>query len=252
MMAKLIVLGSTSAVPARDHKNTHFVLVGAESSILVDCVGDDTINLVDVGVDLASLDHIILTHCHPDHISGTPSLLMSLWLLGRQAPLNLYGLDHTLICIEKMLSLYECRDWPNFFPVLFHRLPEKEMTAVVQTKTFSLHASPVCHLIPTIGLRIEADSGKVGVYSCDTEPCNQVVGLAKGADFLLHEAAGEAHGHSSPVQAGEIAQAAGVQSLYLIHYPPHLFGDQNTLDQVKARFSGEVQFAADGLEIQFQ
>jgi len=82
-MAKLIVLGSASAVPNKDHENTHFVLVGDNGSVLVDCVGNTLVRLEQAGIVLDDLKSIILTHCHPDHISGIPSLLMSLWLMGR-------------------------------------------------------------------------------------------------------------------------------------------------------------------------
>ena len=251
-MSNLIVLGTANAIPTKDHENTHFVLSGDDSSILIDCVGNEILRLEEVGVDLASISDIVLTHCHPDHISGVPPMLMSLSLMVRKAPLNSYGLDQTRNSVEMMMVLYEWEDWPNFFPLAFQRLPEEEMTLVLETKTFRIYSSPVCHIIPTIGLRIEATStGKVVAYSCDTEPCDQVVALARDADILIHESTGKSFGHSSSAQAGEIAQEAGAKSLYLIHYPPHLYGDRDLLDQAKACFTGEVRFATDGLEINF-
>src|SRR5260370_8039463 len=75
-------------------------------------------------------------------------------------------------------------------------------------------------MIPTIGIRVEAKKpAKVLAYSCDTEPCEQTVRLAEGADILIHEAGGASFGHSSAEQAGEIATKAEVGKLYLIHYP---------------------------------
>lgn len=251
-MAKLIVLGTASAVPAIDHENTHFVLKGETESVLVDCVGSDIYRLEQAGVKLDTLNNIILTHCHPDHVSGIPPTLMSLWLMGRTKPLNLYGLDHTLTCIEKMMELYEWHTWPKFFQVIFHRLPEKEMALVLETADFRIFSSPVCHMIPTIGLRMEARlAGTVMAYSCDTEPCTQVVGLGNGAEILIHESTGESYGHSSAAQAGEVAQKAGVKTLYLIHYPPNLFQDAGMLAQANTHFPGEVRFAEDFMELDF-
>ena len=43
-------------------------------------------------------------------------------------------------------------------------------------------------------------------YSCDTEPCDEVIRLSEGVDVLIHEATGESLGHSSARQAGEIAK----------------------------------------------
>jgi len=245
-MAELIILGTASAVPDKDHENTHLILTEGHSAVLVDCVGNDIPRLQQVGIDLDSINDIILTHCHPDHISGVPSLLMSLWLMGRKTLLNIYGLPHTMDCIEKMMALYEWESWPAFFPVVFNRLPAKEMTLVLEAQTFRIFSSPVRHIVPTIGLRIESlQTDKVVAYSCDTEPCPQVVTLARDVDVLIHEATGPSYGHSSSAQAGEVAQNAGAKTLYLIHYPPHLYGAQDILDQAGMNFSGEVKFAQD-------
>ena len=60
----------------------------------------------------------------------------------------------------------------------------------------------------------------------DTRPCNNAVKLGKGADVLIHEAtfahdlADKAYeyGHSTALQAAEIAQAAGAQRLFITHF----------------------------------
>jgi len=251
-MAKLIVLGTSSAVPDEAHENTHFVLEGEDGSVLVDCVGTTLLRLEKVGIALDNLHHVILTHCHPDHISGIPSLLMSLWLKGRKNPLNIHGLHPTLDCVEKMMELYEWGDWPNFFPIFFNRLPALEMSVVLENGDFRIFSSPVCHIIPTIGLRIEAlPDKKVVSYSCDTEPCSQVIRLGEDADFLFHEATGQSYGHSSATQAGEIAAKAHAKALYLIHYLPQLWGSQDLLNQARSKFQEEVRYAEDFMELDF-
>lgn len=251
-MVKLIILGSASAVPTREHENTHFVLVGEKNTVLVDCVGNPLLRLEQAGIGLEGLNDIILTHCHPDHVSGVPSLLMNLWLMGRKASLNIYGLHHTLDCVEQMMGLYEWGEWPDFFSVAFHRLPAQEMVFVLENEEFRILSSLVRHIVPTIGLRIESlQTGKAVAYSCDTEPCPNVINLGKDVDILIHEATGVSFGHSSAAQAGEVAAKANAGSLYLIHYPPHLFGSQDLLNDAKRYFSGKVRFAEDFLELEF-
>jgi ribonuclease Z len=166
--------------------------------------------------------------------------------------LRIYGLHHTLDCVEKMMALYEWDTWPDFFPVAFHRIPAQAMITVLENEDFRIFSSPVKHIVPTIGLRIEPVShGKVIAYSCDTEPCPQVVDLGKGADVLLHEATGDSYGHSSAAQAGEIAQAAGVRSLYFIHYPAQLIGSEKMVNEASKYFQGEIRFATDLLTLEF-
>jgi ribonuclease Z len=251
-MAKLILLGSAYAVPTAEHDNTHFVIKGQGGSILVDCSGNTWVRLNKVGIDHEDVTDIVLTHSHPDHISGIPALLMNFWLMGRKELLRIFGLHHTLDCIEKMMGLYEWETWPDFFPVAFHRLPYQVMTEVLENDDFRIFSSPVKHIVPTIGLRIESlNNGAVIAYSCDTEPCEQVIELSKNADILLHEATGRAYGHSSAAQAGEMAQEAGARSLYFVHYPPHQFDSPKAITEAKKNFVGEVKYAWDYMELDF-
>lgn len=67
--------------------------------------------------------------------------------------------------------------------MIFHRLADQESSLAIGGPQLRIFTSPVKHLIPTIGLRMEfLPENKILAYSCDTEPCPQVVELAKGAD----------------------------------------------------------------------
>lgn len=107
-------------------------------------------------------------------------------------------------------------------------------------------------MIPTIGLRFEfRRAHKVLAYSCDTEPCVQVVGLAEGADVLIHEAAGEFVGHSSAAQAAEIASQSEVGALYLIHYPTGRFANGDLVAEARQKYQGPVSLADDFMVLEF-
>jgi ribonuclease Z len=251
-MSKVIILGSSNAIPTIDHENTHMVIVGEQRMVMVDCVSNPILRLEKAGLDFNDLTDLILTHFHPDHVSGVPLLLMDMWLMGRDKPLNIYGLRHTLDRMENLMGSYGWAEWPDFFPVTFHRLPSQEMTNVLDCLDFKIYSSPVRHLLPTIGLRFEFNhTKKIMAYSCDTEPCAQVIRLAEGADLLIHEAAGETRGHSSAAQAGEIASQAEVGKLYLIHYPTGKFANADLLAEARLRYQGSVSLAEDFMELDF-
>ena len=251
-MTKLVVLGSANAVTSPHHENTHLAIIGAEHTLLVDSPGNPLVRLKNLGVSPDSISDLVLTHFHPDHASGVPLFLMDLWLLGRQKPLQIHGLGYTLERVHKMLDLYNWQRWPGFYPVTFHTLPDEEMTPVVDRGDFRVFASPVKHLVPNIGVRVVFPaSDKVLAYSSDTEPCQQVVHLAQGADVLIHEAAGAATGHTSPRQAGQVAREAEVNSLYLIHYACWDIDPQPFISQAKETFPGNVDLAVDLMEIEF-
>lgn len=250
-MASLMILGTANAVPDGDHENSHMAVIGEQGTILIDCVGTPSVRLGKAGISIASITDVIATHFHPDHVAGIPLLLMSMWLGGRQAPLRIYGLHHCLERIEYMMGAYRWEDWPDFFPVAFHRLPEREMVPVLEQTDLVIYSSPVCHLVPTIGLRVEGrPSGTAVAYSCDTEPCPPLVRLAQGAQVLIHEASGVGVGHSSARQAGDVARQAGAGRLLLIHYPPVESDYPKMLDEAREGFGGEVGLAEDFMRIE--
>jgi len=245
-MARLIVLGSAAAVSDEQHDNTHLLLEGENSLVLIDCGSNPMTKLKRFGVQEESLTDMILTHFHPDHVYGVPILLMHMWLLGRRKPLRIYGLHHCLERTEDMMVAFSWNSWPDFFPVAFHRLSERPNVHVLDNADFRITAWPVKHYIPTIGLRIEVkSSGKVIGYSCDTEPIPNVVEIGRDADILLHEAAGEGWGHSSAAQAGEIATEAGARKLVLIHYQVWDTDTSSLVPEAQATFNGPVELAED-------
>jgi len=251
-MPKLVFLGTSNAIPDEKHENTHMVVVGEQRIVLIDCVNSPIIRFKKIGVDFNRLSDLILTHFHPDHVSGVPQLLMNMWLMGRSLPLNIYGLEHTLDRIEEMMELYRWSEWVDLFPVVLQRLPARDMIPVLECEEFNILAAPVQHFIPTIGLRIEfLKSKKVLAYSCDTEPCPRVLSLAYGADVLIHEAAGLLPGHSSAEQAGKAAAQAEVKALYLIHYPSGQFAEDELLSEARTQFKGVVRLAEDFVSLNY-
>jgi ribonuclease Z len=247
----MIILGTSAQVPDEDHQNTHMALIGRDGVVLIDCPGTPIVRLGKAGIQLDDVTDLIVTHFHPDHVGGVPLMFMNMWLLGRKKPLRVYGLHHCLERLEDMMGFYHWENWPNFFPVAFHRLPERERVQVLSMSDLKIFSSPVRHLVPTIGLRIErAEGGKSIAYSCDTEPCPSVVRLASGADILMHEASGAGLGHSSASQAGAIAREAEVHRLYLIHYKSWGANHDSLVQQAKGTFPGEVALATDLMELE--
>ena len=106
-MPKLVILGTSDAVPEELHDNTHMLLLGEERQVLVDCASNPMMRLRKIGVDPNSITDIIMTHFHPDHVSGVPLLLMNMMLLGRDKLLNLYGLEHTVRLMEQFLDAFD-------------------------------------------------------------------------------------------------------------------------------------------------
>ena len=246
-MAKVIALGTSAAVPDEAHASTHLAVEGPHGFFIIDC-GDcrPILRFQRAGLDLDRFLGLLLTHFHPDHVSGVPILLMNTWLLGRKRPLPIYGSQDVIDRFNTMMDLFRRDEWPGFFELPCHLVAEEVGAQVLENEDFVITAAPVQHLVPTLGFRIESkQTGGVLAYSSDTAPCDTVVELARGADVLIHEAAEPTLGHSSAEQAGEIARRAGAKRLVLIHYRPASHKYERWLEEATAAFGGPVVLAQD-------
>ncbi len=219
----LYLLGTGAAISDPHRTTTMLAVSDGSSTLAVDCGGDLVQRLLAAGIDLATLDGLVLTHEHPDHVSGFPLVVEKLWLAGRRRPIPVYGPAPALVQAQTLWASFNTEGWVGVPTVAWHEVDDAPEAEVVRTDVWHVTAAPVEHPVPTIGLRIEHASGRVVAYSCDTSPCENVVTLAREAGVLVHEATGHLPGvHSSVEDAAETAAKAGAHRLLLVHLPPGL------------------------------
>lgn len=223
-MTQLILLGTGAALSEATREHTYLAIKGARETILIDCAGSPMQRLLKAGVAPEQIEHIILTHHHPDHIYGLPILLLGMWLAGRKKPLYLHGLAETLRATRTLMRAFEWSKFQNFFPIHLERIPKRLHHTYLVTDEFTVSTVLTRHLVPTIAVRIAArDSQRAVTYSSDTETLDEIVDLARGSYILVHEATtldNASNGHTSAREAGEQATRAGVSKLVLVHLPP--------------------------------
>jgi ribonuclease Z len=234
-MLTLIYLGTGAAVPGPGRDNTSLVLDDGAEVTLIDASGAPVRRLAEAGIPAARLTRVIITHEHLDHTYGFPSLLQSLWLAGRREALPVYAQAPTWRFLDRLVDAFRPGSWTDAFPIERHVI-EPGDRPFLESGAGPMWAAPGKHSVPSVGLRLATAGGAV-VYSCDTAPCPAITDLARGARLLLHEATfpagheAEANrlGHSSALQAAEVAAAAGVARLALVHYTPAAPGDLEAL-----------------------
>ena len=245
-------LGTSGAVPSRHRDTTSLVFTGRGESVLVDCGGSPVQKLLRAGVEPATLSRVIITHIHPDHAYGLPSLIQNLLLMRRSEPLRVSCPDVHEESLRALLGVFRLLDRAGAFPLSFDPVPAREEVHVATTSSFSISASPNAHgSMANMALRFDPpDRRRAVVYSSDTEPCDAVVALARGADTLIHEATfaqrgrGRFGAHSTSAEAGEIASRAGVRRLILTHIDPEYHDEVEVLAQeARGRFGGLVEIA---------
>jgi ribonuclease Z len=217
-MAELLLLGTGAALTDGSREPTMLALRGKQSTIVIDCGANAIRQLQQLQVPLDSIERLVLTHAHPDHTSGLGLLIVMLWLSGRRHPLPIHGPAEAIDTAQRLWSQWDTRDWKGLTELEWHAVPLETGAPIVTGTDFELTAAPGKHLTQVIGVRArDLDGGGVVVYSSDGEPSPGIRALAQGADILLHEATGAFAGHSTAEQAAELARAAGVRRLVLIH-----------------------------------
>lgn len=140
------VLGCGSALPTLRHNGSAQMVNIHDKLFLVDCAEAVQVALRRERVHLQRLSHIFITHLHGDHCFGLPGLVSTLGLLGRTAPLHLYGPPDIEPVFRPLLS-YFC---PHLgFPLCFHSICEGGL--VYNDRTVEVHAVPLQHRVPCFG-----------------------------------------------------------------------------------------------------
>jgi ribonuclease Z len=88
---ELTILGSSSALPTSKRFPTAHLLQVDERFFLIDCGEGTQMQLRRYGFNPGRIHHIFISHLHGDHVFGLFGLLSTMGMLGRRAPLHLYG-----------------------------------------------------------------------------------------------------------------------------------------------------------------
>ncbi len=212
----------TAAASISPSSNTSALLVRAgRSRVLVDCGSNAARQLSLSPSELTELTAVVLTHWHPDHVSGLPTLLRRTETRKRAASLPVYGPAPPRGVWRAVRAASRTRLLAHLHPI--------EPGDAIELPGFRFTAIATEHAIPSVGWEI-AETGAPGrrvVLSGDTRPVSGIGKAARGADLLVHEATfitrdrAKAHtsGHSTALEAAELAAEARVGALALTHLP---------------------------------
>ena len=90
-----------------------------ERHFLIDCGEGTQVQLRKAKARFSKINHIFISHLHGDHCFGLPGLIASFRLLGREAPLNIYGPKGLKEMIE---TIFRITETVRGFELIFHEL----------------------------------------------------------------------------------------------------------------------------------
>jgi len=244
--------GHTSPM-GRNHSG--ILLQGPEFSVLLDCGAPVAQFLLGQRIDPNVPDAIWLSHVHSDHIGQFPSLIQSLWLRTRRAPLHIYAPEPVVPMLRDYLA--KCLLFPELigFPIVWHGLTVSDKTAKLPGAV--LKGFPTAHLdnlasffkknypetcFDCYGLILDTPKARY-VYSADIAlPEELRPALKKPVKALFCELT-----HFPEAALFEELAGKPVETVWITHYPDHFCGKEPELRKLakKSGYQGKVYVMAD-------
>jgi ribonuclease Z len=247
--ATLHLLGTGAAVSDAGRTTTMLAFESGDSVVVVDCGGDVVQRLMAAGVAPDRIEALIVTHEHPDHVSGFPLFMEKIWLLGRRRPIPVYGPEAGIAQARRTFESFDTSGWKGMPEIEWHPVALEEGAPVREDAHWRITAAPGTHSVPVIAVRVEAKAGGGSVaYSADTERSEAVTRLARGAEVLVHEAGGDYKGHTTAGDAARVAAEAGAGRLVLVHLPPGV--GEEELRAARRHFE-QTELGEDGARYEF-
>ena len=250
------VLGSGGPISNAHRASAGYVVcVDGIARVLVDAGGGIYERIGQGGLDLSTLELILLTHLHVDHTSDLPAVVMDAYMQDRGRPIALSGpagragndaapenasaqpganeFVSLLFGAEgawRYMNTFEgfridARDVPSdpSEPAIHPILVGETLVDL----GLSIGSVAVPHgMMPSVAFRVECDERSIvfsGDVSASTEP---LIALAKNCSLLVHDFAlperdvPHGHLHAKPSAVGKTARESGAKMLLLSHFMP--------------------------------
>jgi len=273
---KVILLGTGNPNPDPAHQGPSLIILVDKTPYLVDfgagLVRQAAALTPEYGGDIKELDikdlkTAFLTHMHSDHTLGYADLILTPWVMGRDAPLEVYGPDGTIEMTQHILKAYQ----DDIKYRLYGLEPannqgwrvnahEIEEGMIYKDAHIKVEAFLVKHGTwpNAYGFRFTTPE-RVIVISGDTAPCENIIKYGQGADLLIHEVYYKkvydqkdefwknyhALNHTSTYELAEIANQIKPKLLVLYHTLFWGGSEADILAEIAEGYSGKVLMGKD-------
>jgi ribonuclease Z len=274
MTLAITLLGTGSPLPSADRAGPATLISAGQGAdaehYLVDAGRGVLMRLAALGLGAPNLAAVLITHLHSDHITDLNDVITTRWVMTLQpTPLTIVGPVGTRGMVGRIMASLH----PDIAYRLAHHadLTEPPSIDVIEVESgpielsarVAIRCAPTDHkpVEPSLGYRFDFEGAAV-VAAGDTVPCAGLDTLCSGADALVHTVIRKdiianlavqrikdtLDYHSSPEEAAQTAQRAGVHTLVLTHYVPPIPTGGNGDDWrelAAAHFHGTIELGDD-------
>ena len=276
------MLGSGGPIANPRRVSAGYVLsIDGKPRLLVDAGGGSFERIGRSGLDISSLEQILLTHLHIDHTSDLPAVVMHLYMGDRKTPIAITGpagrpgndtapenaspqpgvREFVRLLFGprgawRYMNTFEgfgitVRDTPSDVSELaVYSIP---VDRALEDLDVSVYAVAVPHgMMPSVAFRVDCGAASV-VFSGDISASTaSFIALAKNCSMLVHDFAlpeGDVPNgklHAKPSAVGYTAQQSAAKRLLLSHLmPPIESALAQSLAVVRSEYNGPVEVASD-------
>jgi ribonuclease Z len=253
-------LGTSDAIPSWERSHASLVAHMAHKTILLDCGEPCAKNLAFECVNFGSIDAILLSHLHPDHVAGLLQVIIGMWLEAKRTrDIIVYMPAEGVETFRKLILTTYLFPELIKFNVDFRPLSDGqtfEIGPVQVTPHRTTHLDSIRRVAgDKHGIACEpflyelAASGKRVVYSGDMgEPADLLSVLDRPLDLLVTECA-----HFSPQTLFETLRGKPVQRVALTHLHRQLWEKKEELPAMAKEYglADKLVIARDGMKVEF-
>ncbi len=234
---KIYFLGTGAAVATAKRDNTSIYFETDSWNLLVDCPGSVIYKFSLLSIDYTKLNGIFITHSHPDHLYGLPSVIHSL------DPFDIHPkvfIPKGIITeVKSLLKIFNLQNKTEIIS-MDYKIDEYE-----SIDFFSTNHTPYSK-----GIKIFSENNII-IYTSDTGPIPECEKIFKNADYLIHDCYAPARlkkvipaldsTHTSAETLGKIAEKSKVKHLIPIHFSgEHDFEISEIAKEIKKYYCGDV------------
>lgn len=262
-MNSLTVLGGSAASVNTGQGCAGFLVSSGGTRIVLD-LGPGTLLELRKHTDFRTLDALVLSHLHVDHMLDIFALRFSLSYnpIRPKQKLPLWLPPGGLEFFERVAGVFAAPEDPaTYFATVFD-LGEYDPEGHLEIGNVTLSFHPTVHYVPCWAVRLRPADGHGGqgdlVYTADYGPTSGLEGFAREASVLLSEATSpepaiedrSLSGHVTVSEAAALGNATGAGTLVLTHMyeenDPSAFRDQ-----AATIFPRDIHVATPGLVVQW-
>ena len=182
---EVTILGCGSALPTLKHMNSSQIVNIREKLFMIDCGEGTQLTLRRNNVNFNRVMTLFLSHLHGDHCLGLTGLVSTMGLLGRSAPLHIYGPADT----EKLFRPHIDYFSPNLgYEVHFHAIDTTKHALVYEDRSLEIYSIPLKHRIECCGFMFREKPGLRHILNYMIErheiPYCQINNIKNGMDYV--------------------------------------------------------------------